>query len=44
MNSKWRHNHPYPTNPFERVNGKELEKHHKLNKQAQRQKLPEAPF
>jgi hypothetical protein len=30
MNTKWKHTHPYPTNPFERVSGKELEKLHKL--------------
>jgi hypothetical protein len=30
VNAKWKHNQPYPTNPFERVSGKELEKLHKL--------------
>lgn len=30
MNTQWKHTHPYPTNPFERVDGKELEKLHKL--------------
>ena len=28
--SNWKHTDPYPTNPFERVDGKELEK---LNRQ-----------
>lgn len=32
MNPDWKHTDPYPTNPFERVNGKELEKLHKLLK------------
>lgn len=35
MNTKWKHNHPYPTNPFERVSGKELEKLHKMTQKKQ---------
>jgi hypothetical protein len=30
MNHEWRHTDPYPTNPCERVDGKELERLHKL--------------
>lgn len=30
--SNWKHTDPYPTNPFERVDGKELEKLHRLLK------------
>jgi hypothetical protein len=30
MNHGWRHTDPYPTNPFERVDGKELERLHRL--------------
>ena len=48
MNKKWKHSDPYPTNPFERVSGKELVKLHHLNKLAEqnkrREQLPEAPF
>lgn len=48
MNKKWKHSDPYPTNPFERVSGKELQKRHFLNKLAEqnkrREQLPEAPF
>ena len=36
MNHEWRHTDPYPTNPFERVDGKELELLHKLS-----QRLPQ---
>jgi hypothetical protein len=35
MTKPWTHKHPYPTNPFQRVCGKELEK---LQRQMQKQK------
>jgi hypothetical protein len=37
MNPGWRHTDPYPTNPFERVDGKELERLHRLLQKTQPQ-------
>lgn len=42
MNPDWKHTDPYPTNPFERVNGKELERLHKLQQQTQQPIYEEA--
>lgn len=42
MNTKWKHTDPYPTNPFERVSGKELEKLHKLTQKKQKPIYKEA--
>ena len=35
MSPGWRHTDPYPTNPFERVDGKELERLHRLLQKTQ---------
>ena len=41
MSPGWRHTDPYPTNPFERVDGKELERLHRLLQQTQPQPVYE---
>jgi hypothetical protein len=38
----WTHKQPYPTNPFQRVSGKELQRLHRLLQKQQTQQLPEA--
>lgn len=40
----WKHTDKYPTNPFKRVDGKELEKLHRQTQKDKINQLPKAPF